>query len=200
MNAFMKTLNKRRSRYALTKEITMSDDQLKAMISDIVRAMPSPMNTQSTRLVVLTGKDHDELWDIALEELKKVTSEDVFENTLGKVKGAFKSGYGTVLYFEDMKVIHELEEQYPMYAHNFESWSAQTNGMHQMVIGSALAEEGIGASLQHYNELIDTRVREKWNIPADWKLYAQMPFGVAVDEPGDKEILPLEERVIFHQS
>jgi predicted oxidoreductase (fatty acid repression mutant protein) len=35
----------------------------------------------------------------------------------------------------------------------------------------------VGASLQHYNPVIDAAVAREWNIPAAWKLRAQMPFG-----------------------
>ena len=54
---------------------------------------------------------------------------------------------------------------------------------------------GMGASLQHYNPLIDDEVRKAWNLPGDWKLVAQMPFGVPVAQPGSKEVMSLDERV-----
>ena len=53
----------------------------------------------------------------------------------------------------------------------------------------------VGASLQHYNPLIDDEVRKAWNLPGDWKLVAQMPFGVPVAQPGSKEVMSLDERV-----
>ncbi|NLD05714.1 MAG: nitroreductase, partial [Synergistaceae bacterium] len=68
-------------------------------------------------------------------------------------------------------------------------------GMHQFVIWTALSAEGLGASLQHYNPVIDNAVKKEWNIPEKWKLLAQMPFGKPVDKPEDKEVVPLEERV-----
>ena len=54
---------------------------------------------------------------------------------------------------------------------------------------------GMGASLQHYNPLIDDEVRKVWNLSDDWKLIAQMPFGVPVAQPGSKEVMSLDERV-----
>lgn len=199
MNSVISVLNKRRSRYALKNEITMTNEELKQMIEGIVSAMPSAMNSQSTRIVVLLNKDHDKLWDITLDELKKVASPDQFPETEQKVNGAFKSGYGTILFFEDNTTVKSLEEQFPSYAHNFPNWSMQTNGMHQIAIWSALAEEGIGASLQHYNELIDESVRKTWPIPSEWKLVAQMPFGIMQDQVGEKETIPVEKRVVFFQ-
>jgi len=39
-----------------------------------------------------------------------------------------------------------------------------------------LEDAGLGASLQHYNPLIDQETAETWDINPDWKLLAQMPF------------------------
>lgn len=58
-----------------------------------------------------------------------------------------------------------------------------------------LEDAGMGASLQHYNPLIDDEVRKVWNLSDDWKLIAQMPFGVPVAQPGSKEVMSLDERV-----
>ena len=52
---------------------------------------------------------------------------------------------------------------------------------------------------QHYNPLIDDEVKTEWNVPANWKLIAQMPFGNPTAAPGEKEFQPLEERVKFHK-
>lgn len=200
MNSVVSTIRKRRSRYALKNELPISEDRLQDMISRIVEEMPTQMNSQSSRLVVLLGKDHERFWDITVNELEKVTPPEVFQKTLDKVNTGFKSGYGTILYYEDQNTVKELENKFPLYAHNFPSWSEQSSGMLQMTIWSALAEEGIGASLQHYTELIDAKVREEWSVPKSWKMLGQMPFGVAVDEPGEKEVIPVQTRVIFHNN
>ena len=199
MNSVVNTINKRRSRYALKNELPISEDRLRSMIENIVEAMPTQMNSQSSRVFVLMGADHEKFWDITLDELQKVTPAEFFSKTLDKVNTGFKAGYGTVLYFEDQETIESLEESYPLYAHNFPSWSEQASGMLQMTVWSALAEEGIGASLQHYTELIDDSVKAQWQIPQNWKMLGQMPFGIAVDVPGSKQGLPIESRVIFHK-
>ena len=54
---------------------------------------------------------------------------------------------------------------------------------------------GLGASLQHYNPLIDDEVRRTWNLPGDWMLIAQMPFGTPTGEPGEKEFEDLSKRI-----
>lgn len=77
-------------------------------------------------------------------------------------------------------------EQFSSYAHNFPIWSEQSNGMLQSAIWNELAEEGLGASLQHYNEVIVDAVKKEWNIPETWRRVAQMLMGTPVALPGEK--------------
>ena len=67
--------------------------------------------------------------------------------------------------------------------------------MHQFVIWTALEIEGFGASLQHYNELIESDIKKEWSTPDNWKLIGQMPFGKPTAEPSEKQFQPLEERI-----
>lgn len=193
---FYTAVKERRSFYGINKEITVSDERIKEIVEFAVKYTPSAFNSQSARLVVLTGDAHDKLWDITTETLRKVVGEGDFEGTKQKMD-SFKSGYGTVLFFEDVAVIKGLQEQFSLYADNFPVWSNQASGMHQFVVWTALEAEGLGASLQHYNPLIDEEVIKEWNIPTNWKLIAQMPFGNPTAQPGEKEFLPLEDRVKF---
>lgn len=52
-----------------------------------------------------------------------------------------------------------------------------------------------GASLQHYNPVIDQAVKTVWHIPDSWKLIAEMPFGKPAAQPGCKEFQPVADRV-----
>jgi predicted oxidoreductase (fatty acid repression mutant protein) len=116
-----------------------------------------------------------------------------------KIDTAFASGYGTILFFEDQEVIEKLQAQFPGYADNFPVWSAHSAGMHQFAVWTILADAGLGASLQHYNPLIDERVKREWNINPKWKLIAQMPFGMPTAEPGKKEVNPLDTRLLIFE-
>jgi predicted oxidoreductase (fatty acid repression mutant protein) len=107
----------------------------------------------------------------------------------------FRGGYGTVLFFEDMSVIEKMQASFPSYQDNFPIWSQQSSGMLQYVIWTALEAEGLGCSLQHYNPLIDEKVKETWGVAESWKLVAQMPFGKPTAPAGDKQFQPLDERV-----
>ena len=66
--------------------------------------------------------------------------------------------------------------------------------MAQYAVWLLLAENNIGANIQHYSPLIDAGVAKEWNIPESWKLHGQMPFGSIVASPDVKENLDGEER------
>ena len=95
----------------------------------------------------------------------------------------------TILFFEDRSIVEGLQKQFPTYHENFPTWSQHTSAMHQLAIWTMLEDKGLGASLQHYNPLIDEDVRSTWHLPETWQLIAQMPFGTPVAEPGGKELM-----------
>lgn len=185
----------RRSIYALGSSSSISDAQIEQIIDFAVTHVPSAFNSQSTRLVLLLGENHLKLWDITKETLRKIVPENAFESTVKKID-SFAKGHGTILYFEDQNVIDGLRNQFPIYASNFPVWSEHTSAMHQFAIWTMLEQAGLGASLQHYNPLIDSTVAQTWQLPTSWKLIAQMPFGEALAEAGAKTFKPLEERVL----
>jgi hypothetical protein len=195
MKNFLDAVKDRRTVYAIGKDSPVSDERIQELVSFAVKHAPSAFNSQSARVVLLLGAQHEQLWDIAKAELKKIVPPEAFKATEDKINGAFRSGHGTILYFEDMSVVEGLQKSFPTYKDNFPVWSNQSSGMLQYVVWTALETEGLGASLQHYSPLIDAQVKAKWNIPANWKLIAQMPFGNPLARPGDKEFGPLEPRV-----
>ncbi|WP_139997817.1 nitroreductase family protein [Paenibacillus paridis] len=192
--AFFDAVKSRRSIYAISKEAVISDEKIVAIVQDAVKHTPSSFNSQSARVVVLLGDNHDKFWDITTNTLRAIVAADQFEPTAQKMN-SFKSGYGTVLFFEDKKVIDGLMENFAAYAQNFPIWSQQSSGMHQFVVWTALEKEGFGASLQHYNPLVDEEVRSTWSLPDSWQLIAQMPFGKPTAAPGEKTFQPIDERV-----
>lgn len=195
---FYSALEGRRSYREVNKEIHVSDERIQEIVEFAVKHTPSAFNSQTARLVVLTGESHHKLWDITTETLKKIIGDGDFSATEQKLNG-FKAGYGTVLFFEDEAIVKSLQQQFPSYADNFPIWSHQASGMHQLVVWTALEAEGLGASLQHYNPLIDEAVQAAWNIPNNWKLIAQMPFGHPTSPAGEKTFQPIEERVKFYK-
>lgn len=193
---FYNAIKDRRTIYGISNESPISEDRIKEIINYAVKHTPSAFNSQSDRVVVLFGESHNKLWDITKETLRKIVPAENFSSTEQKIN-SFRNGYGTVLFFEDSSVVELLQQQFVLYKDNFPVWSLQSNGMLQHVIWTSLEIEGLGASLQHYNPLIDDEVKEQWHIPTNWKLLAQMPFGKPTAAPDEKQFQPLEMRVKF---
>lgn len=193
---FLEAMAHRRSYYALKNESPISDEEIINIVNEAVKHVPSAFNSQSTRVVVLLHEKHQRVWDITKEILQGIVPAEVFQATKEKIEGAFQSGYGTILFYEDQRPVKALQEQFPAYAANFPVWSEHTNAMHQFAVWTLLEDAGFGASVQHYNPLIDEKVAKEFNIPSDWKLIAEMPFGAPAGEPGEKEYQPLSERVL----
>jgi predicted oxidoreductase (fatty acid repression mutant protein) len=192
---FWEAVEGRRSLYGFTAEQPVSRQRIERIARGALWNLPSSMNSQSTRLAVLFGEHHARLWRMVLDAIREVTDDRQFEKSSRKVNGSFASGYGTILFFEDGAVIRRLSEKHPLYAENFAVWSQHTNAMHQFVVWAALEAEGLGASLQHYAELIQADVLKAWSLPEDWKLIAQMPFGAPANPPKEKEHAPIEARI-----
>jgi hypothetical protein len=194
MSQTIQLLQNRRTHYILAKSSPVSDAKIIELVEEALKHTPTAFNSQNGRVVILLHNHHDKLWQMTHDALKAVVPADQFPATAEKIT-AFADSYGTLLFFEDQAIISNLQEQFPLYAHNFPVWSQQSNGILQNNIWVALAEVGLGASLQHYSELIESAVREAWQIPDEWKLVAQMPFGQIVSEPDEKQYQPIEQRV-----
>ncbi|MDU5106976.1 nitroreductase family protein [Clostridium sp.] len=191
---FFEAIKERRSIYAIGKDSPISDERIKEIVEEVVKHVPSAFNSQTTRTVILLGESHDKLWNITMEALRKVVPADNFASTEEKIN-SFKAGHGTVLFFEDFAIVEGLQKQFELYKDNFPVWATQTSGMMQFAVWTAFATEGLGASLQHYTELIDAEVRKEFNIPNNWKMLAQMPFGEILAPAGEKTFTPIEDRV-----
>ncbi len=196
---FWEAVKLRRSLYGFDNGTIVPQQRIEKILADALIHVPSAYNSQSTRLILLFGTHHKRLWDITLNALKKKVGKQRFEKTRNKINEDFASGYGTILFFEDTGVVDALAQRFPSYAKTFPVWSQHTNAMHQYVVWTALAAQGLGASLQHYNPLIDDAVKKEWDIPKGWQLIAQMPFGQPVNPPGEKDVLPLDARLRVHR-
>ncbi|MBC8743714.1 nitroreductase family protein [Lactobacillus sp. Marseille-P7033] len=184
---------KRRSIYALGNNLSQTPEEIFDLVKETIKNSPTAFNSQTVRAVVLFGQSSDKVWDIVEDTLHKIVKDP---NTFAKTKekiAAFRAGYGTILYFTDTAIVHQLENDYPSYADNFANWAEQGLGGAQQAVWTALAENGIGASLQHYNPLIDDDIHQTFNIPANWQLRAEMPFGSIEAAAGEKTHLNDEE-------
>lgn len=186
--------SKRRSQYAINNKVTLSNAELTELVGSALQQAPSAFNSQTQTLVLLLDKEHEALWDITMETLRIIIPTSNFGPTEAKIN-SFKAGKGTVLYFTDTNITKGLQEKFPLYADNFPLWALQENGMVQYAVWVALAENGIGATLQHYNPLIDEEVKKRWGIAKSWNLLGQMPFGGIVEAAQPRDLANLSEKL-----
>ena len=186
-STFNKLTAQRRSIYALGDQLTNSPEEIYDLIITAIKNSPTAFNSQTVRAVVLFGKSSDKVWDIVEVALKEVVKDpQAFPETQQKI-ASFRAGFGTVLFLTETDTVHELEKQFPAYADNFADWAEQGIGGAQQAVWTALAEQQIGASLQHYNPLIDDAIHQAFNLPDSWQLRAEMPFGSIEAPAGNKD-------------
>ena len=143
--------------------------------------------------MTLYGESHTNFWNIVRETLRKIVPAEASEGTNQKID-SFSAGFGTALFYEDQDVIKDLQEQFALYADNFPVWSEHSSAIAQFATWTALAEINIGASLQHYNPIVDEEVAQTFYIPANWKLRAQLVLGSIEAPAGEKTFMNDSER------
>jgi len=193
------TIIKRRSIRKLKKSNNVDKELLEEILKTAMY-VPSAFNMQSYRIVVLDEKGHNDLWDIVEEMLiEKMGKEKYIERGTGEKISGFKDGNGTLLIFEDEKVLEEKGEKYKSYKSLVPSWSYQGSGILQYAIWLQMVEVGLSASLQHYNPMIDQRVKKRFKIEDNWSLISQIPYGESNEELIPREFLPFEQIVKFEE-
>ena len=192
--SFLDHIKQRRTIYAVGKNVALTPEQIESVIKEAVNHSPSAFNSQTSRIVTLFGESHLQFWNVVRETLRKIVPDAAFEGTNAKIN-SFAAGYGTVLFYEDQDVVKSLQEQFALYADNFPVWSEHSSAIAQFAVWTALSEQNIGASLQHYNPIVDAEIAEIFDIPANWKLRAQLVFGSIEEAPaGEKTFMAEADR------
>ncbi|PNS13904.1 hypothetical protein CAC42_1395 [Sphaceloma murrayae] len=224
---FIDAVVHRRSVYPLTKTSPIPDSRILDLVSITAKHLPSSFDSQTSRLVVLLGAEHDKFWDFVWDAIKPhVAGTDKEAGSKGRIDG-FKGGKGSVrfsprfypfspssssssipltsppflpqltdmpdhqqiLFFESATAVKKVADQYQAYADKFPQWSEHTSAMHQFVLWTALEAEGLGANLQHYNPIVDDRVKKEYGLDDDWQLKAQLVFGGLPEGKKREELL-----------
>ena len=184
---YIDIIKQRRSVYDLHKHLPISENKLMRILEDVITESPTAFNMQSSHVIVLMDGQHERLWNIVTKTLKDIVPSNEFEPTQKKMD-MFSNAKGTILFFENTQIIEQLKLDYPLYKDQFDNFALRGMGILQGNIWNALAEVEIGASLQHYNPLIDEAVKEEWDVPEHYQLSAQMVFGGigSIAEPKEK--------------
>ncbi|PKI82315.1 hypothetical protein MVES1_003522 [Malassezia vespertilionis] len=195
---FVQAIQNRRTYYKLSKKQILPDSELVKLVKQVVREAPSSFNVQSSRVVILLGNQHNNYWDkIVPDSLRAAAGDSAVEASQGKLEG-FKGGYGTILFFEDEKLIKGQQEAFPQYAAGFPLWSEHSTGMAQSYVWVLLEAEGYGCNLQHYGGLTGDALKKVYNLPESYKLQSEMVFGYPEAPAGEKAYHSDHERVIAY--
>lgn len=195
---FLQVIQNRRTVYALSRKQILPDAELVKYIQQLVKEAPSSFNIQSNRMIVLLGAEHERYWSQTVPAaLRAVAGEEAVTASQGKLNG-FKAGYGTILFFEDEKLIKGQQEAFPQYAAGFPVWSLHASGMAQIYAWAGLEAVGYGVNLQHYGSLTSDALKSQYNLPASYQIQCEMVFGYPEQAASDKEYHPDHERVIAY--
>ncbi|MDE1549264.1 nitroreductase family protein [Jeotgalibaca caeni] len=194
MSQFTDLVKSRRTRYAIGNNTDLSKEEIVARIREVAREVPTASNSQTTRLVVVFGEENARLWDHILDVQKDVLQGEMWDMMSGVMQGA-KGAVGTVLFFEDLDAVAKM----PAEGAREEAYKQNNNANSQYAIWLALTELGLGASLQHMNigheQGFDKSVLEMFNLPENYEMIAQMPFGSIEGDAFPKEYIEDEVRV-----
>ena len=185
MQNYIEIIKKRRSYYNLSEDVDLSNEEIKYLVEDVLNTTPSHMNAQTTRVVLLFDEKSKEFWNKVNETFDNKIKEEKFHG--------FYHAKGTALFFIETDEIKKQEKDIPSYKEYFETWGHHSAAMLELNLWQALRDENIGASNQHYNPVIDSWVKEDYDLPDSWELIAEMPFGKIEEEPEAKEKKPIGE-------
>lgn len=188
-NQFLDLITKRRTIYAIGKNTAHTPEYLTDLIQNAIKQSPSSFNSQSSRAVILFNDASEKFWTLVADKLKAYAKDEESAAKTTAKMASFAAGVGTVLFFEDQDVVSGLQEQFSSYADNFPIWAEHSTAIAQFAVWTALHIEGLGASLQHYNPIVDQEVHAEWSIPSNWKLRAQLVFGSVEGEAKDKSYM-----------
>lgn len=184
--AYSDILNTRRSIYILNKQLPVAEAEVINRIKEAVSLSPTAFMMQDVQAITLTEDNHQKLWNkIVHDALKEIVPPEAFKRTEVKLN-AFSQGAGTILLFRNLDVIEQTKRDFATYAHEVDSWSWQNLGVVMINIWNSLAEVNVGANIQHYNPLIDDKVKATWSVPDNLQLVGQMIYGGIASRPGVK--------------
>ncbi|KAG9197091.1 hypothetical protein G6514_002455 [Epicoccum nigrum] len=177
---FLTAVANRHSNYNLLNESPIPNTRILDIVQRALAHGPSPFNVRSARCLVLFNNHHTELWQHAYNATERAKPAALA--LLGpKIKG-YQAAYGTVLFFDDADASLALSPRFRALYKQFPEWEEHSSGMHQYIVWTALAAEGLGCNLQHYQSAIGPYLREKYGIEDAWKCKAQLVIGSLGDE------------------
>ena len=86
---FAEALEHRRSYYSISNDSPVQDEEIVHIIRTAVKHVPSAFNSQTTRIVLLLGDEHQKLWRIVKDQLEERLSEEQYRQSEKKIDTSF---------------------------------------------------------------------------------------------------------------
>ena len=138
-STIIESLKKRRTQYALGRNVALDKDTLTALVKEAIKHTPSSFNSQSSRAVILFGEQSEQFWELTKQELKKIVLEGVEEHHQAKmflrelsnlVEDSEKFQPKLKVLMED--IAHHVQEEegqmFPMIEEQFDEYTLQMLG------------------------------------------------------------------------
>ncbi|CCF57696.1 hypothetical protein KAFR_0D00490 [Kazachstania africana CBS 2517] len=178
-SSFLSTIASRRTIYELKPELPagVTIEHVQNAVQQIIKETPTAFNCQLLRAVVLTGETHKKVWDHVASAMPDAGAKKRPESVRDEA-------YGSVIFFTDDNITKKLQSDFAAFAEVFPRLGAHSSGASQINSWAAIESLGLGAHLQHYNDLVRAALPEK--IPANWGVHSQLCFGARAGQPGEK--------------
>src|SRR3954464_11988474 len=142
--------------------------------------------------VVLVHQRRADFWGEVELGFRSFLSGERLERYLDRLHG-FRAAAAVALIYEDRAALPELRDAWNLSDETARSFVQQGLGMVQLAIWLAVTAEGLVTSLQHWDWLIQDRLADFIDLPADrYHLAATMPIGLPAEEP--RQTSPIERQ------
>lgn len=155
-----------------------------ARLQDAVVRTPSAFGVTPWQIIILS-EHRDAFWDEVAAGFRDGLDGDRLERYLGRLDG-FRSGAGVILIYEDLAARPVLHQNWGLSEQTAHDFVQQGLGMLQLVIWLVLTEEGLVASLQHWDWLIQDRLAALLDLPSErYQLISVLPVGEPAESARD---------------
>jgi predicted oxidoreductase (fatty acid repression mutant protein) len=163
-------------------------------ILEAVRLTPAAYNLPSWH-VVLIHEERAAFWHLVETAIRERLDGDRRERYLGRLDG-FRGGVGVALIYEDVTVRSDLAAAWQITLDQAGAYAEQGLGMVQLALWLALTAEGLVASLQHWDWLLEGPLAEFVGLaPERYRLVATLPIGYAGEDPRPTAPVPFHRIV-----
>lgn len=151
--------------------------------------VPAAYNRPVWRVVLLRER-RDAFWAAVEAGFRDRLEPDRLSRYLDRLAG-FRGGAGALLVYEDRREREAIAAGNGLTPEQAAAFAEQGLGMVQLALWLALVAEGLAASLQHWDGLIEDRLDALLGMPRGrFRLVATMPFGFPAEDPAPSAAAP----------